>query len=75
VSQVLEKPAGARKVSKYEARIERTYYPIWTTRLGDPVFFDADTCARLHIVVDFYDDDAATEFQAKIIAMMPGVES
>jgi hypothetical protein len=38
----------------------------------DPVFFDKATCARLSIEIDFFDDDAAVEFEKTIIAMMPG---
>ncbi len=72
--RVTEKPGGARSVSQYETNIVRAYHPVF--RLGSPVpvMFDADTAARLHITVDFFDADAATEFEQKIIAMMPGVE-
>ena len=74
MNQYTEKPDGARSVAKYEASIERAYRPFWAMNSERPVFFDSDTCARLHIIVDFYDDNAATEFQQKVIAMMPGVE-
>jgi len=72
--QVTEKPGGARCVSKFEASIERAYNPMWRLGHKDPIFFDTDTCARLHITVDFFDADAATEFQSKVLAMMPGVQ-
>lgn len=73
--RVTEKPGGTRGVSTWSARIQRAYNPLWAfTGHKEPVFFDADTCARLVIEIDFYDSDAAAEFQSKIIAMMPGAE-
>lgn len=73
--QPVEKPDGARSVSKYDIRIQRAYRPYFAvSNLKEPVFFDTDTCARLSLEIDFFDDAAASEFEAKILSMMPGVE-
>lgn len=61
-------------ISKYDVRIRREYRPYFVISSKDPVFFDKDTCARLSIEIDFFDDDAAVEFEKTIIAMMPGRE-
>lgn len=61
-------------ISKYDVRITRAYNPMWRLGMKDPLFFDKDTCARLSVEIDFFDDDAAVEFEKTIIAMMPGRE-
>lgn len=73
MAQVAENPEGARSVSKYDVRIQQAYRPLWALGSKEPVFFDADCCARLSIEIDFFDPEAASEFQARILAMMPKV--
>jgi hypothetical protein len=64
-------------ISGYDVQIQRAYQPMW--RISDepskPSFFDENTCARLSIVIDFFDDAAANAFQAKVLEMMPRGDS
>jgi hypothetical protein len=71
VKRCTEKQGGARSVSRYDIRTTRAYAPVWTLRNPKPIFYDADTCARVTVEVDFWDEESAADFQAKILAMMP----
>jgi hypothetical protein len=74
ISDLAEKPGGARNVVSWDVRIERDYRPVYllsNKRAG----YESGTAQNVvvQIGVQFDDDESAQEFEAKVRAMLPEV--
>ena len=74
ITQLIEKPGGARNVVRWDVRIVRDYRPVYllsNKRAG----YDSGEAQNVvvQIGVQFDDDESAQEFEAKVRALLPEV--
>lgn len=69
--EVIPKEGGARSVISWGVNVERRYNPYYNLRGSVVLHAPEDVAVRISVVFD--DEEAAVEFQAMVLAMMPEV--
>jgi hypothetical protein len=72
ITQLIEKPGGARNVVKWDLHIQRDFHPLYLLTGKREGYLDAERPV-VSINVEFDDDASALEFEAKVRAMLPEV--
>jgi hypothetical protein len=81
VQKIIEKPGGARNVLQWDVHTDRSW-ELERVLVPDDgggyhieaSYKDTPSLIQTHIVVKFWDDESARDFEAKVRAMLPEVE-
>ena len=74
LSELVVKPGGARDVVKWDIQIVRDYRPVYFLNLERAGYEPAPAQnVTVSIGVEFDNDEAAQEFEAKVRALLPEV--
>ena len=73
ISELAEKPDGARNVVSWDVVVRRDFHPVYTIP-GKRFGYELGSAhVNVQIGVVFDDDESAREFEAKVRALLPEV--